>query len=695
MKSSHALSALVLTAIASAAGIAACAGGSDGSDDPGLGDATTDGGSEEGGFDLDGGGDKKVAKITVAPDGKTIEVVNGDTMAASASIAFTATATFTDGSTADIPSCVWTVDRIDLGSFTGSTFRASGGAGGTGKATCAALGTSGSATFSVFLRDEIDGGTGLDDMGKKDLLAATTADPSVTKLLYPYDSTVFPRGLPSPELMWTSAAASDVYALRMELKGMTFTSFFKSTSPARTTIPKETWDKLLDTATPKDPLTVTLYRLAGGPGGTAFKSTTQHWTIAAANLKGTIYYWRINGGRVVRIKPGASAPDDFLKTPSSTGGCVACHSVSHDGSTMVASYEKTGPLSWVTFDVAAGSEKYFAAGSNSGFQAITPDGSAVVTGQTSGTTLQLFSATGTSLEPSGLDAFGPNVVHPSFAPDGKSLAFGVRKDGNWVDFLHSDLAIAPFDPATKKFGAMKTLVTGGDRVRTYPSFSPDGKWIAYMEGRANPVNPVTASTRPAFADLHMIKPDGTGDVVLATAGSAGIADVDKSLSFEPTFGPVLSGGYFWIVFVSSRQYGNRINKTYDEFRDKCGTPSWPDTPCRNKQLWVTAIDADAPAGADPSHPAFWLPGQDVADQNMRGYWALDPCKKLGEGCEAGFECCEGTCKSEDGKSPKVCVMPPPGKCRDVGDKCTATSDCCDAALGVECIGGVCGMKLPH
>ena len=122
--------------------------------------------------------------------------------------------------------------------------------------------------------------------------------------------------------------------------------------------------------------------------------------------------------------------------------------------------------------------------------------------------------------------------------------------------------------------------------------------------------------------------------------------------------------------------------------------NWATTPCRTKQLWVTAIDADPKPGVDPSHAAFWLPGQDTNDQNMRGYWALDPCKGLGEGCEAGFECCEGACKSEDGKSPKVCVKPPPGTCKNVGDKCEATTDCCDAAAGVECVGGVCGKKLP-
>lgn len=674
--------------------LGACSVGSDkldGNGDPDAGDASD---PDATGFDLEAGeiGDRKLVKLTVEPSGSIIDVLNGDVSAAS--IAFTATATYSDGATAPEPGCTWTVDRIDLGSFTGSTFRASGTAGGTGKATCTAHGLTGSAPFSVFLRDEIDSGSMLDAASKASLVAATAPDPSVKQLLYPYDKTVFPRGLPSPELMWTGAAATDVYALRLQLSAMTFTSYFKSSTPARTTIPKESWAKLLDTATPTDPLKVTLYRMSGGAGGTSFKSTTQTWEIAAANLKGTIYYWRINGGRVVRIKPGASAPDDFLKTTNATNGCVACHSVSHDGSTLVASYEKTGPLPWVTFDVATGNEKYFASGSNSGFQAILPDASAIVTGATSGMPLQMFSSAGVTEEPSGLSAFGANVIHPTFSPDGKSMAFGIRKDGNWVDFLNSDLGIAPFDPPTKKFGAMTTIKPGGGRVRTYPSFSPDAKWLAYMEGRTNPVNPVTASSRPAFGDLHLMRPDGSNDIMLATAGGAGVADVDKSLNYEPTFGPVVSGGYFWIVFVSSRQYGNRINKTTDAFRDKCGEPSWAATPCRNKQLWVVAIDADPKPGVDPSHPAFWLPGQDVTDQNMRGYWALDPCKKLGEGCEAGFECCEGTCKSEDGKSPKVCVKPPPGKCRDLADKCEKTSDCCDATLGIECIGGICAKKLP-
>jgi len=682
---------LVSIALFSGATIAACAGG-DSSTDPGSSDdANADGSGDGVGFDPDSPfGDKKVVKLTVDPDGKTIEILNGDLT--SASISYTATATLSDGSTAAMPSCVWTVDRIEIGSFFGSTFKATGSAGGSAKVTCAAAGLKGSANVSVLLKDSVDTSSGLDDSDKTKLTSAAAGDPSITKLLYPYDATVFPRGLPSPELMWNFVAASDVYALRLEEPGMVFTSYFKASNPARALIPKDEWTKLQDTASPTSPLKMTLFRMAGGAGGTPFRSVSQSWTVAAANLQGTIYYWRINGGKVVRIKPGG-VPEDFLKLG---GGrtCIACHSVSHDGSTLAGASENAGTHPLDVFDAKSGSELYYS-GKPSGFQALYPDGSLIAWGQSQPSgLLQLADAkSGASYEPSGLEAFA-QAAHPAFSPNGKLFAFALRKDGSWVDFNNSDLAIAPFDLASKKFGAAKVIRPGGGRVMTYPSFSPDSEWLAYMDA--------TQSTRPGLADLHMIKPDGTGDVLLAAASGAGIADVDKHMNFEPNFSPLLSGGYFWVVFVSSRQYGNRLTSTYDAFRDVCGSPSWDATPCRHKQLWVAAIDASPKPGVDPSHPAFWLPGQDTADQNMRGYWALDPCKKLGEGCEAGFECCDGACKAPDAgdagsdatPAKKICVKPPPGVCKELGDKCEKSTDCCEHELGIECIGGVCGRKGP-
>ena len=49
-----------------------------------------------------------------------------------------------------------------------------------------------------------------------------------------------------------------------------------------------------------------------------------------------------------------------------------------------------------------------------------------------------------------------------------------------------------------------------------------------------------------------------------------------------------------------------------------------------KKLWVAAIDLNAPPGTDPSHPAFYLPAQELYAGNSRGDWTVDPCEADGD-----------------------------------------------------------------
>jgi len=634
---------------------------------------------------------KKVASIKVTPDSSTIEIVNGD-LTTVKGVSYFAEATFTDGTTGELPTCVWTVDRIGLGAMTGNVFKPSGSVGGPGKVICTFEGVTGSASVIVNLRDTVDS-AGADDATKKALLGAKTIDPTVTKLLYPNDGTVFARGLPAPELMWKGGTTSDVYMLRVVEEGMELTTFFNAKDPARATIPKAEWTKLLDTTT-GGTATVILARYSGG---TAYVSTSQTWTLSTANLKGSIYYWRVNGGEVARIKPGADKPESF-KTAEK---CIGCHTVSGNGSTISAGADVYGYSS--AFDVKTGTTN-FKSSTQSGYRALSHDGSvlawvpALGSNGYRGEPVELADGkTGASLEPSGLAAFGLSTT-PAFSPDGTKIAFGLRDmgDGDQHNVFHlADLAISSFDMKTKKVtGSKKILKTGGGKAAIFPTFSPDSKLVAYQLGTQSRARTVVDTSRswtstPSKADLRLIRADGTGDIALDKACKAGVATSDLSLNFQPTFNPVVGGGYFWIVFVSMRPYGNRLTNNVDYDYTHCNDTSGGKvafSDCRSKQLWVAAIDADPKPGVDPSHPAFWLPGQDVTDQNMDGFWALDACKKLGEGCDAGFECCDGACKP-DGTGAKVCVKPPPGTCAAATDKCVTSADCCD--LSLSCIAGVC------
>jgi hypothetical protein len=235
--------------------------------------------------------------------------------------------------------------------------------------------------------------------------------------------------------------------------------------------------------------------------------------------------------------------------------------------------------------------------------------------------------------------------------------------------------------ANPMLGTPTTMVaTGADPNQriAWPTVTPDGQWILYSRTAG-------ADTRTGNGDLYLasaVTPNQEvrlasldGDGYPFAAGSR-----DASWNFEPSFAPVATGGYFWVVFTSRRTYGNILTG------DKTVV----------KQLWVAAIDQNPTPGKDPSHPAFHLTGQDEGNLAMRGFWALSPCQPDGSSCASGTECCGGYCSggpAGDGGAGSMCSSTSQG-CSQNGDKCNTTADCCGASTGVTCINHVCSEAPP-
>jgi hypothetical protein len=141
------------------------------------------------------------------------------------------------------------------------------------------------------------------------------------------------------------------------------------------------------------------------------------------------------------------------------------------------------------------------------------------------------------------------------------------------------------------------------------------------------------------------------------------------------FAPQRAGGYYWLVFISRRDYGNTLVST------------------NRQQLWMTAID-DPPTAGDPSHPPFYMRGQEGCGLSENAYMAKEPCKAKGEGCVTGADCCNGQCvKDPGGSGIYVCGdAPPPGTCSQSGNACTTAADCCNASD--KCIDGFCQLEPP-
>ena len=355
---------------------------------------------------------------------------------------------------------------------------------------------------------------------------------------------------------------------------------------------------------------------------------------------------------------------------------MTCHTVSADGSTIVSGGDTLGG----SYDLLTNKPIFDLGGAPGSAQkrawsnpALSPNGKYLVENSSAipgppGAMDGLWNTKdGTRIAASGLD--GVHLGMPSFSPDATKLAY-IGMTGASANALN----VFAFNQTTAKVGASTLLVNQGAGLPiAWPSMTPDAKWAIYHRGpldtRDGNADLFFASTVTPNAEVRLAKLNGDGYPF--AAGSR-----DLSLNYEPTFAPVPSGGYFWVVFTSRRTYGNQNVGAKEVV----------------KELWVAAIDLNPVIGADPSHPPFLLPGQDESSINMRGFWALDPCKGDGAGCASGTECCGGFCDGTATDGGLVCKSA--GTCSQDGDHCDQTSDCCNASSGSTCINHVCAEPGP-
>jgi hypothetical protein len=625
-----------------------------------------------------------------------VNVTNG----ASAPVAFTATATYADKTTGSV-SPAWSFDDLPLAQIdSNGKLTASGTLGGHGTVTATIMGVTGTAGVDVTLH--VSQNPGMLSSAQETAFGSPTATPSGT-LLYPYDQTVFPRGLLPPELQWSGGSAGDVYFVHIAEKYFEGAFYVTADPPSRFTLPNDAWSQLTQ-SNAGEPVTLDIERLSAGAVDQAMHEA---WTIAQGSLRGSIYYWAVNQGQLMKIAPGAATPavvfdpgpPDQLGTPApasydgttppwETGGsgqrCVACHTVSKDGSTLAAVFEKTGSTAspWGTVDLTQTTPSVLQITpytSTTIFLGLTPDGAYAVHNDAAMTMGLADAKTGAAI-PSALDSITDSVCDPAFSPDDTHLAFSGNVTGAYpIEFTQGDLDVMDFDPVGLTFSNRRTIVPGSGQAIAFASFTPDSASVVFQMGDYSRAKYGTSSI--GHDDLYLADLAMTNGVLsLATASGASLSAQNQHLAYQPTVNPIAVGGYVWVVFVSPRDYGNEMlsvsNPTYEN----------------RKQLWVAAVDVNATAGTDPSHPAFWLPGQDLTTINMSGYWTLEACQQTGSSCDQGYECCSGFCQSNDAGG-YACV-PPPAGCSQIGNKCTTSSDCCNDT-SVACIGGFCSQAQPR
>jgi hypothetical protein len=417
-----------------------------------------------------------------------------------------------------------------------------------------------------------------------------------------------------------------------------------------------------------DRLTVSL---TVAKAGVAYGPISETWTIAPARLAGTIYYRSYGtqlvqnfsgavggngnfGAAVLSLKVGDTAPKVKAGT-SSPSVCRSCHSAAADGERLIAVHgDNQGQSS--AYDLSTTPPTETIMNHLATYPAMYPDGTLALT--PAGTLLPLPSDA-TPIATTGLTSVVSNLGQPVFSPDGTRLAFnplgGSLKNNESIYVMGFDLATATF--SNPVLVADDTGRPAGTQPG-WPAFLPDNKSLVYHH-QTVPSNEDNLATRAgSHAQIYWtsgVSPndvtpldalDGKGylpklpvastlscyvdniQVAAGPAGSSGtvaLPDLDHGddvdLNYEPTVLPVGAGGYAWVVFTSRRLYGSEA--TIPPF---CSDPRGVNliTNITTKKLWLAAIDLTQAPGTDSSHPAFYLPAQELLAANARGVWTLAP-----------------------------------------------------------------------
>lgn len=566
------------------------------------------------------------------------------------------------------------------------------------------------------------------------------------QLLYPYNGTVFPRRLLAPNLMW-STAAGDADAIMMELSttsgSFQWTGLFgrpailSQTGGAftRHPIPQSVWRAATDTAGGADKLTL---KLTVARNGQLYGPATQTWTIAPARLTGTIYYnsYGTNlaknysgavggdgtfGGAVLSIRAGDPGPKLVAGANGTEAQCRVCHSVAANGSRLVVQRgDNYGATSAYDLTPTGATESMLTNGET--FPAMYPDGTQML-----GPDAKLYSLPSSTESPTtGLTAVATSLGTPAFSPDGKKLVFNPMN--GTLSNPTQQLVVMAFDNATQAFSNPVTVADfTGESAEHRPgwgAFLPDGKSLVFhrqlaagLDGNgsgdlhtrraataeiawtnttdATHVTPLNQLNGRDAQGTSYLPPLAGPQSISCNADGAEVGTInpdhadDVSLNYEPTVAPLGQGGYAWVVFTSRRRYGNVA-----ELPPFCSDPRGVDLiqHITTKKLWVAAIDLNAAPGTDASHPAFYLPGQELLAGNARGFWVFDPCKSDGNSCETGDECCGGYCQKGSNEFPVCSNTPPVSQCSATQEHCTIDTDCC--STGDICINSFCTVLGP-
>ncbi|CAN5701420.1 hypothetical protein BH11MYX3_BH11MYX3_06560 [soil metagenome] len=534
------------------------------------------------------------AEIVITPSALEAHVVGDQAITRD----FSAALVTTDGRQRDVTSEV-TFSLADgrFGSFNGTQLTVTGrGAGET--RVVATLGTqSASSPVSVYVTgtrndENLASAPSLFDNAE----SAHGCEPTIA---YPDDRTLVPANLGKLDVHWNDSL-NDLYRVHVtnHYVDMTYYATGKFLEIA------EDWSMF---ETSHSAMTIEVTGLDSAAPGV--KCTTQPRTIDITHegAKGAVYYWSTDWLARAQGQSGQDIMRFDLETPSVapapmfTGAnrpatCVGCHALSRDGRRIAMTVGGgTGvgsvidlPTNRELMPTGADAPRWSTAVFNHDGEKLL----AVQDGQ-----MRLLSAADGAPIMKLANTPGMIAGNPEFSPDGTKLV-NVESSGSddWA-FGNASIVVRTFDNRTNTFGEVKTLIPFDTAVGVqsyYPSWSPDGKWLAITR------SPNGNSYANPDATIWVVKADGSVPAI-EIGTTQGL--MDSWARWMPYANTVGEETVYFLTFSSTRPFGTRIPDG--------GRP----------QIWVAPFyPSRAMSGAIATSPAYRAPFQSIFASNHNAQW---------------------------------------------------------------------------